>query len=232
MAERDENRRALALLERLDATLLRGARCWLAGGTAVSLRCGEFRVSRDVDFLCASMEGYRTLRERARARGGLGLFARDVAIAREPRVDRYGIRMAVEVDGELLKFEIVSEGRVGLRGEDDPTLPVARLTDVDLVVEKLLANDDRYLDDSALGRDAVDLVMLEHALGALPAEAWEKAKAAYGPSVERAWPEALRRLRDRPALLARAFDEMRVSPEARALVSAKLASIETTNDER
>jgi Nucleotidyl transferase AbiEii toxin, Type IV TA system len=230
LAERAETRRALALLACFDATLLRDAHCWFAGGTAVSLRCGEFRVSRDVDFLCASMEGYRTLRERARERGGRGLFARDVVVVREPRIDRYGIRMAVAVEGAPLKVEIVSEGRVTLRGEDDPTLPVARLTDVDLITEKLLANDDRYLDDSALGRDAIDLVMLEDTLGAIPTEAWEKARAAYGPSVERAWPAALRRLRDRPVLLARAFDEMRVSPEAKSRVEAKLAAIETDDD--
>lgn len=215
----------LELLERLDASLLRDSRCWFAGETAVSLRCGEFRVSRDVDFLCASMEGYRSLRERARDRAGAGLFAREVVIAREPRIDRFGIRTAIEIDGAVLKFEIVSEGRVTLNGEDDPRLPVARLSDVDLVTEKLLENDDRHLDDSALGRDAIDLIMLERTLGALPAEAWEKAKTAYGPSVERAWREGLRRLRDRPAMLKRAFDEMLVTPEARAIVQARLATI-------
>lgn len=91
MAERPENRAALAALARLDAGLLREASCFFAGGTAVSLRCGEFRVSRDVDFLCASREGYRALRECVRQRGGLGIFAREVIVVREPRVDRYGI---------------------------------------------------------------------------------------------------------------------------------------------
>lgn len=195
----------------------------------MSLRCGEFRVSRDVDLLCASMSGYQVLRQRARERGGRGLFAHDVVIVREPRIDRYGIRMAVEVEGEALKLEIVSEGRVDLVGEDDPALPIARLSDRDLVVEKLLANDDRYLDDSALGRDAIDLVMLEQALGALPAEAWERAKAAYGPSVERAWTGALQRLRDSPKLLAHRLDALGVLPAARAAIEARLASIAPTD---
>lgn len=216
---------ALALLERLDAARLREAGAWFAGGTAVSLRCGEFRVSRDVDFLCASMEGYRELRARVRGDGARGLFLRDVALLREPRVDRYGIRLALGLGDVALKLEVVSEGRIPLAGADDPALPVARLTDDDLVAEKLLANDDRYLDDAALGRDAIDLLALERTLGALPDAAWTKARSAYGASVDRAWDHALRRMRARPELLARAFEVMGVSLEVRALVAARLASL-------
>jgi hypothetical protein len=225
LAERRENRRALTLLAQVDGALFREAACWFAGGTAISLRCGEFRVSRDVDFLCASREGYRLLRERARTGGGRGLFSGAVSIVREPRVDRYGIRMAVEVDGEPLKFEIVSEGRIALDGFDDPSLPVARLCDVDLVAEKLLANDDRYLDDSALGRDLVDLLVLERHLGALPAAALIKAQEAYGPSVLRAHRGAQRRFRDRPDLLARSLDALSVLPSERAYVTARIAAL-------
>lgn len=225
MAERAENRVALALIERLDAARLREAGAWFAGGTAVSLRCGEFRVSRDVDFLCASAEGYRELRARVRADGARGLFVRDVDLLREPRVDRYGIRLALGVGDVALKLEIVSEGRISLAGADDPALPVARLADDDLVAEKLLANDDRYLDDAALGRDAIDLLVLERTLGALPEAAWTKARTAYGATIDRAWEQALRRMRARPDLLARSFDVMGVSPEARALVAERLASL-------
>ena len=65
-------------------------------------------------------------------------------------------------------------------------LPVARLSDEDLVAEKLLANEERPWDDSTLGRDAMVLLVLEHALGGCPAGASDKARAAYGPSVESA----------------------------------------------
>jgi hypothetical protein len=41
MVERPELRLVLSLLSALDAELLRDAECWFAGGTAVSLRCGE-----------------------------------------------------------------------------------------------------------------------------------------------------------------------------------------------
>ncbi|WP_437298513.1 nucleotidyl transferase AbiEii/AbiGii toxin family protein [Sorangium sp. So ce426] len=76
MAERDEHRRILDLLTSLDAALLRQSECWFAGGTAISLRCDEFRISRDVDFLCASREGYRQLRQRVYGRPRRGPSSR------------------------------------------------------------------------------------------------------------------------------------------------------------
>ncbi len=181
MAERPENQRVVELLARLDGELLREAACWFAGGAAISLRCGEFRLSRDVDLLCSSREGYRALRQRVFEGGVEGLFATPVEVVREARVDRYGIRAAFAIDGVVVKFEIVSEARVDLEGVDDPVLPVARLCDVDLVTEKLLANADRFLDDASMGRDAIDLVMLENNLGGLPEAARVRAGASYGP---------------------------------------------------
>ncbi|WP_437289532.1 nucleotidyl transferase AbiEii/AbiGii toxin family protein [Sorangium sp. So ce406] len=229
MAERDEHRRILDLLASLDAGLLQQAECWFAGGTAISLRCDEFRLSRDVDFLCASREGYRMMRHRVYEAGVRGLFTSDVTVRRELRADRYGIRVVLDVAGAPLKLEIVSEGRIDLAGVDDPALPVARLTDEDLVAEKLLANEDRFLDDAALGRDVIDLILLEHSLGELPQVAWDKAREAYGPSVEDAWNRALRRLRDRPEWRARALEALSVTPEARAVVEAR---VERCTDER
>jgi len=225
MAERREHRRVIAALEALDAELLADAACWFAGGTAVSLRCSEFRVSQDVDFLCASRDGYRKLRERVFNRGVAGLFRVCPPLLRELRADRYGIRTVVSIDGEPLKFEIVSEGRIELSGVADPTLPVARLADDDLVAEKLLANADRYLDDVAMARDAIDLIILEHALGGLPPASFEKARRAYGASVDEAWHRALVRLRDKPDFLVRALDAMAVDAAARAVIAERLASL-------
>ena len=230
LAERPETRRALALLALLDAALLREAACWFGGGTAVALRCGEFRVSRDVDFLCASRDGYRRLRQRVHEKGLSGLFVAPVLVVRALRVDRYGIRGAVEVDGAPMKLELVSEGRIDLEGQDDPALPVGRLSDADLVAEKLLANEDRFLDDAALGRDAIDLVMLEQTLGGLPQAAWDKARGAYGPSVDDAWARGLQRLRDDRALLARGLEQMAVLPDARAVIAARLAGLAPRED--
>jgi len=225
MAEREQHRRVLAALAALDTELFADTGCWFAGGTAISLRCGEFRVSQDVDFLCASRDGYRVLRERVFDRGVAGLFRVAPPVLRELRADRYGIRTVLRIDGEPVKFEIVSEARLELRGVTDPALPVARLADEDLVAEKLLANADRYLDDAAMGRDAIDLIVLERALGGLPAASFEKARQAYGASVDEAWHRALVRLRDKPELLARSLDAMSVDAAARAVIAARLASV-------
>lgn len=229
MVERPEHLRVLSLLSAMDAPFLREAECWFAGGTAVSLRCGEYRLSYDIDFLCATREGYRALRERLFHEGLRGFFTRDVEVVRDARADRYGIRAVLRVDGAPLKLEMVSEGRISLSGVADPALPVARLSDEDLVAEKLLANSDRFLDDSALGRDALDLLLLDHELGELPAHAWEKARAAYGDSVDRAFERALQRLRDRPELVQRAIQMLDVRPSAREIIEARLGEIAPTS---
>jgi len=231
MVERPEHRRILSLLSAMDAPFLAAAECWFGGGTAVSLRCNEYRLSYDVDFLCATREGYRALRECLFHQGLRGFFTRDVEVVREVRADRYGIRSVVRVDGAPLKLEIVSEGRIALQGMTDPALPVARLTDEDLVAEKLLANADRFLDDSALARDAFDLVLLAHQLGELPSAAWEKARSAYGDSVDGAFERALQRLRDRPDLVKRALEVLDVRPAAREVIEARLATITPTPKE-
>lgn len=225
MVERPEHQKMLDILSRLDMDFLRQAECWFAGGTAISFRCHEFRLSRDIDFLCSSREGYRSLRERVYRTGIRGLFRQEVAIRREVRADRYGIRVVLDVEGAPLKLEIVSEGRIDLRGLDDTSLPVARLSDQDLVAEKLMANEDRFLDEASLARDIIDLIMLEHELGMLPVAAWDKARTAYGDSIEHAYVRALRQLQDKPQLRLRALDALSVTAEARAVIEAKVGQM-------
>lgn len=41
-----------AMLSRLDSEFLARARCFFGGGTRIVLELGEYRESRDVDFLC------------------------------------------------------------------------------------------------------------------------------------------------------------------------------------
>ena len=136
MAERREHQQILGVLTQLDNEFLRDAECWFSGGSAISLRCHEFRLSRDVDFLCSSRNGYRLLRERVHDRGVRGLFRADVVLRGDVRADRYGIRFVLDVDAMPLKFEFVSEGRIDLEAARDDILPVARLSDQDLVADR------------------------------------------------------------------------------------------------
>ena len=66
MFERTHHQRIAQVLAALDGTLLRRYQCWFGGGTAISLRMGEYRESIDIDFLVSDPEGYRELRQRLR----------------------------------------------------------------------------------------------------------------------------------------------------------------------
>jgi hypothetical protein len=74
----------------------------------------------------------------------------------------------------------------------------------------------------------IDLIVLRHVLGSLPEAAWEKARAAYGPSIDSAWEHALRGLKDRPDVLGRWLDALGVLPNARAVIQHALSSVPAT----
>lgn len=222
MVERPEHRRVIELLSAMDAELLERCGCWFGGGTAVSIRCNEPRVSRDVDFLCSSHDGYRKLRNHVFGRDARALFRDPVDPVRELRADRYGVRTAVRIGDVVIKVELVSEGRIELESVADSELPVRRLTDSDLIAEKLLANVDRGLDDASLGRDVIDLMLLELTIGELPHQAFEKARSAYGDAVDRAFATACDRLDSDSSLRERCFASLGIDDRFRAEVTRRL----------
>lgn len=59
MFERDFHRKILTVLSHLDAPFLAGCRAYFGGGTLVSLRHREYRLSQDIDFMCPVGLGYR-----------------------------------------------------------------------------------------------------------------------------------------------------------------------------
>ena len=63
MFDRPHQRRIATVLEALDADGLSASACLFGGGTAISLRHGEYRESLDIDFLVSSIDGYRQLRQ-------------------------------------------------------------------------------------------------------------------------------------------------------------------------
>ena len=172
------------MLEGLDAALLLKHRCLFGGGTAIALAHGEYRESVDVDFICASVDGYRELRHLVNQAGLESLFRAPLPLLRPPRIDQYGIRAALGVEQVPVKFEIVFEGRVALSdpAESDRLCGVWTLTHADRVATKLMANSDRWADDAVMSRDLIDLAMLSDT-GELPAEGVAKARRAYGDSV-------------------------------------------------
>ena len=169
---RPRHRIVLAALNALDADFLAQARCFFGGGTRIVLGLDEYRESADIDFLCSSREGYRDLRGTV-SDTSLGRIAKPgLKLAREVIADRYGIRTFVETAGEKLKLEIILEGRIGLAGGRADGLPVAALDPASCCAEKFLANADRWGDESAMGRDVIDLAFM--------ASGWAGSRCAPG----------------------------------------------------
>ena len=212
MFERDHHNRIQSLLSALDTDFLAQNKCFFGGGTAIVLALNEYRESVDIDFLCASQEGYRELRNTIHETS-LGLiFSRPVELARDVRADRYGIRTFLRVDGVPVKFEIVSEGRIEIAGEMNPVTGVPTLTRTDMYAEKLLANADRYRDKAVASRDIIDLAMMIGHWGEVPVAAWEKVRQAYGASADRAFQGAIEMVSDR-AYLGQCLAKMHMAPE-------------------
>lgn len=202
----------LASLKQLDAAFLRTSRCYFGGGTRIVLELGEYRESKDIDFLCADVAGYRALRETI-AENSLGAIAKpSLELARDVRGDQYGVRTAIQTATQKLKFEIVREGRIALEGAPVPRLPVACLARKHCFAEKFLANADRGMDASTLSRDAVDLAFMIEGWGAADAAAGaDIARAAYGQSIDRAVSSVTARLRGDRAFRARVVEGLAIS---------------------
>lgn len=226
MYSRPQHRRIQGILQSLNAELLRGHQCLFGGGTAIALSHGEYRESVDIDLLVCSVEGYRELRGIVSAEGVHGLLSHPLQLARPPRMDQYGIRCAIQPDdsGRPIKLEIVFEGRIQFAAtrDEDRIDGVWTLAMEDKVATKLMANSDRWADDSVWSRDIIDLAVLTDGGAADPAGV-AKAVHAYGPSSLRDFERARAHLLERDGWLARCMRSMAVSlPEAhlRSLVAS------------
>lgn len=213
MFERPHHQRIAHVLAALNGALLRKNGCLFGGGTCIALRHGEYRESVDIDFLVSDAAGYRELRQLVTGPQGLNALLRPGAepltVGREVRADQYGLRTQVQMDGQLIKFEMVREARMALEapGKTDVICGIATLTLLDLAASKLLANSDRQADDGVFSRDVIDLAMMNLRLPLLQA-ALAKAELAYGASVARDLAKAIDRLQERAGWLERCMQAM------------------------
>ena len=230
MFEREHHRRIALVLQALDPAVLATHHCLFGGGTAIALRYGEFRESVDIDFLVADADGYRALRQLLGGAAGLAPLARpglELELAREVRTDQYGIRTVVRTEGVGIKFEIVREAPITLEapGPQDAVCGVATLTPLDLAASKLLANADRWGDDSVFSRDLIDLAMMAPS-PALLAQARDKAERAYGSSVRESVHKAVEALRRRTGRLDECLKALRVQGVPSAAVWQRIRNVE------
>ena len=215
MFTRLHHQRIAKVLESLDADLLKQHNCLFAGGTAIALGYGEYRESVDIDFLVSDLASYRYLRNSVREQGLQALMKSTDASQLQTsdiRIDQYGIRTKVFIEGKPIKFEIVLEGRVGLAkpGKKDSILGVASLTKLDMAASKLLANSDRGLDMGMHCRDVIDLAMLNLSKSEF-AEAAIKGEAAYGEAIFKDLAKVIDMLGEANGLLERCMKAMDVS---------------------
>jgi predicted nucleotidyltransferase component of viral defense system len=169
----------LNVLQSLKPDFFEQCQIYFGGGTLLALLYGEYRLSRDIDFLCTYGENFSRLRHSIYDDGISALFTSGAQLPKDWKTDRDGVRTSIVVSGTVLKFEIVAEGRVAFNSPSYPAWsPVPCLSLVDQVAEKLLANGDRWADASIDSRDLIDLAILKLKTD-FPQRAIEKAEAAY-----------------------------------------------------
>ena len=100
MIELEHHQRVLAVLNRLNAEFLEVCCAYFEGETLLTLKYDEYRVSKDIDFLCSSQQGYRRLREEIFDRGYDAVFANpdEIMLPREMQADSYGVRFPAVID--------------------------------------------------------------------------------------------------------------------------------------
>jgi len=181
----------------MDAGFLRRADCYFGGGTQLAMAHGEFRESRDIDFLVSDPAGLRLIRETVNERSLGALFGKRILLEREVRTDRDAIRTFLREDegAEPLKFEILLEGRIALSGALDETLGVPVLDPRCAIAEKLLANADRGRAREHRSRDLIDLAFASLAFDDETFRAgYAMAAVPYGESIAREFAECLKML--------------------------------------
>lgn len=213
MFERPHHRRIAAVLQALDAPRLRSHGCLFGGGTAMALRYGEYRESIDMDFLVSDIQHYRSLRQLLNTPAGVSvLFRTDpvpVRQLRELRNDQYGLRTAIAVDDQPIKFEIVYESRMILESprSTHALCGVASLSPLDMLTSKLLANADRWRDEGVFSRDLIDMAMMAPERRLL-LRAIAKAELAYAAAVRRCLSDAIAYIQEHPQYLQRCLQAM------------------------
>ena len=181
----------------MDPAFLERAQCFFGGGTQLAMSYGEFRESRDIDFLVSSQDGLRAIRETVNERSLGAVFKERIYLEREVRADRDSLRTFIRENETAppIKFEIIFEGRIALSGQPDDSLGVPILSPECAIAEKLLANADRGRATEHRSRDVIDLAFTTLVL-ADPAflSGYELAQRPYGRSIGEALEDALKLL--------------------------------------
>ncbi|WP_437604056.1 nucleotidyl transferase AbiEii/AbiGii toxin family protein [Sorangium sp. So ce590] len=239
MFRRELYRTMARVLDALDANALARTSFRFGGGTCLALAHGEYRLSRDLDFVCSDPSGYAELRLAVRERGYDALFPASAratfGFPREIRTDQYGLRFPVVVGGTSIRVEMIREARIALGPAAQAAwTPVPLLSVTDAFAEKLLANSDRWADRDELSRDLVDLAVLRVSHGPIPEAAWAAAESAYKSAPLHDLRKAAERFLSEPSYQGRCFAGLDVEGTDDVLrgVSALLSDLDAHTNQR
>lgn len=229
MFKRKHHIQIASILQALNSELLAEHHCLFGGGTAIVLSNGEYRESIDIDFIVSDRSGYQVLRHLITGPNGILSIVRsgaNLSVAREIRADQYGIRTMLLVADTEIKFEIIFEGRIQLESHliKDNICGVSTLTSLDMMACKLLANSDRWSDDSVFSRDLIDLAMINQSQ-LLITPAINKAAGAYGDSIERDLTRAIQSLEKRKGRLEECMSALKIDHTPRALLWQRIRKL-------
>jgi hypothetical protein len=226
MFNKPVHQQILQILQALNANLLRDCHAYFGGGTQLVLEFGEYRQSQDIDFLCPFGQGYTQLRRAIFDSGYEALFLERAGLQfpRDIKADQYGIRFPIQTEAYLIRFEIVAEGRISFElPQQFDWCPVACLSRVDAIAEKLLANSDRWADSSTFSRDLIDLAMLR-VQAPFPPIAITKAEAAY--PVIAPLQRSLKFWQSQPDFRDRCFEYLQIQQSDLILRGLKMLAVE------
>jgi hypothetical protein len=226
--KRQHHIKIASVLQSLDSDLLNKYSCLFGGGTAIVLCHNEYRESVDIDFLISERTGYQELRNLLLNKG-LSVLTRNnmkLEAVRDIRADQYGIRTMLRVGDVEIKFEIIFEARIQLENFETNNLicGVRTLTSLDMATSKLLANSDRWLDDSVFSRDLIDLAMLDLSVETKKL-ALHKAFEAYGESVMNDLVKAIKSLNARRGRLDVCMKALKIDDVPKALLWSRIRDL-------
>lgn len=227
--KRDHHIHIFHILQSLNADLLKSHHCYFAGGTAIVLSHGEFRESLDIDFLISDLKGYQKLRQLIKGHGIQSLFRANNTVNsnQKVRADQYGIRTMLRSEKVEIKFEIVLEGRIQLESpkNENKICGVTTITHLDMAASKLLANSDRWHDDSVFSRDLIDLAMLDLSRASLH-KAIKKTSEAYGESIEKDLNKAIESIYRRKNRIDDCMNALKILEVPKAVLWKKIRKLQ------
>ncbi|NJO94279.1 MAG: nucleotidyl transferase AbiEii/AbiGii toxin family protein [Hydrococcus sp. RM1_1_31] len=145
-------------LASIDAEILVECQSYFGGGSLTARRCNDFRRSFNIDLIVDSKIKFNRFRDYVDE--GDNLFKSDRVRLIRRYVKQYELILMLEVNGRPIKLEIVTVDFALESPDYLDGLSVPCLSLIDCYCAKLLANSNRFEEESTFNRDLIDLCAL------------------------------------------------------------------------